>query len=237
MLGVLGGMGPMATLDFVSKVIRHTPAQRDQDHIPMIVSLAAEIPDRTDAILGIGPDPFSAMRDALRGLEAAGADCIAIPCNTAHHWHGALQAETEVPILNIVEAVLEALPGGPAGRIGILATTGTLKAGIYQHAFDKRRMDWLVPDEHRQGEVMRAVRLVKGGDIQQATGIMKEQTEALLAAGCRHVAMACTEIPIALAGANAEFGEVLVDATDALAVASVKMASDICKRARIPLAA
>src|SRR3978361_916323 len=87
MLGVLGGMGPMATVDFMGKVVRNTPAARDQEHIPMIVCSAVRIPDRTEAILGRGPDPFP----ALRQLERAGATRIVIPCNTAHHWHGALQ--------------------------------------------------------------------------------------------------------------------------------------------------
>src|SRR4051812_8597528 len=105
MLGVLGGIGPMATVDFMSKVVQNTPAARDQDHIPMVVCSAVDIPDRTAAILGEGADPFPAMRDALRRLEAVGARCIAIPCNTAHHWHAALQAETSARILHIVDVV------------------------------------------------------------------------------------------------------------------------------------
>src|SRR5215203_211437 len=83
MLGVLGGMGPMATVDFMGKVVQNTPATCDQEHIQMVVCSAANIPDRTAAILGQGADPFPAMRSTLRRLEAAGATCIAIPCNTA----------------------------------------------------------------------------------------------------------------------------------------------------------
>jgi len=96
MLGVLGGMGPMATVDFLKKLVEATPAARDQDHLGVMVAQAPGIPDRTGAILGEGPDPLPAMTIALRRLEAAGATRIAIPCNTAHHWHGALQALTPV---------------------------------------------------------------------------------------------------------------------------------------------
>jgi aspartate racemase len=154
MLGVLGGMGPMATVDFLGKVVQNTPAACDQDHIQMVVCSAANIPDRSAAILGEGADPFPAIRDALRRLEAAGATCIAIPCNTAHHWHAALQAETSVPILHIVDAVADTLvgQGREGGCIGVLATDGTVRAGIYpkrlaQRGFSCRCPTW--PDRPR----------------------------------------------------------------------------------------
>lgn len=132
MLGVLGGMGPMATVDFMAKVVRHTPATCDQEHVEMIVSSSVNIPDRTAAILGTGPDPFPDMLDALRRLERAGARVIAIPCNTAHHWHARLQDETEVPILHIVDAAVVMLERKDVtqGAIGLLATDGA--AGVYQ---------------------------------------------------------------------------------------------------------
>ena len=132
MLGILGGMGPMATVDFMGKIVRNTPASCDQDHIQMVVCSATDVPDRTAAILGHGADPFPAMLNALRRLELSGATRIAIPCNTAHHWHGALQAETSVPIIHIVDAVVDALAQQVHPTIGVLATDGTVRAGIYQ---------------------------------------------------------------------------------------------------------
>ena len=106
------------------------PAERDQEHIEVLVCSAASIPDRTAAILSQGPDPFPAMLTALRRLEQAGARHIAIPCNTAHHWHAALQAETSLPILHIVDALIGELPTGEMGgrTVGLLATDGTIKA-------------------------------------------------------------------------------------------------------------
>ena len=221
MLGVLGGMGPMATVDFMRKFVQNTPAACDQDHIPMIVCSAANIPDRTAAILGEGVDPFRAMRDTLRQLEAAGATCIAIPCNTAHHWHEPLQAETSVRILHIVDAVADTLGGQEGGCIGVLATTGTVEAGFYQERLAQRGFTCRIPDAAGQAEVMRAIRLVKAGQLAEATAILRPQAETLLAVGCRQVVMACTEIPVALTAVEGKLRPALVDATEALARACV----------------
>ena len=219
MLGVLGGMGPMATVDFMSKVIQNTPARSDQEHIPMLVCSAANIPDRSEAILGRGPDPLPAMRKALSRLERAGVTCIAIPCNTAHYWHAALQAQTSIPILHIVDAVADLLPGKglQGGQVGLLATTGTVEAGLYQKRLAERGFTCTIPDPADQAEVMRAIRLVKVGRAAQATPILLRQAEALVAAGCRQIVIGCTEIPVALASVDDELRPLLVDATEALA--------------------
>lgn len=222
MLGVLGGMGPMATVDFMGKVVRNTPAARDQDHIQMVVCSAANIPDRTAAILGEGPDPLPAMADALRRLEAAGVTCVAIPCNTAHHWHAALQAMTPVRVLHIVDAVAEMLTESDGGGLGVLATSGTVEAGIYQERLAHRGITCRMPDAAGQAEVMRAIRLVKAGQLAEATEILRAQAMALVSTGCRQVVMACTEIPVALAAEEGALRTVLVDATEALARACVR---------------
>lgn len=223
MLGVLGGMGPMATIDFMAKVIRHTPANCDQDHVDMIVCSFATIPDRTAAIMGYGSDPLPAMLDALRRLERAGARCIAIPCNTAHHWHARLQAETRVPILHIVDAAADMLErrGVKRGAIGLLATDGTICSGVYQSRLAARGFQCLTPDAGEQADVRRAIRLVKAGMPGEAASILQGQAEALIARGCRQVAMACTEIPLALTGVEDSLQACLLDSTDALARACV----------------
>ncbi|ACL57695.1 aspartate racemase [Methylobacterium nodulans ORS 2060] len=235
MLGVLGGMGPMATVDFMGKVVQNTPAACDQDHIQVVVCMAANIPDRTAAILGEGTDPFPAMRATVRWLETAGATCIAIPCNTAHHWHAALQAETSVRILHIVDAVADTL-AGQGGCIGVLATSGTVKAGIYQKRLALRGFSCRTPDAAGQAEVMRAIRLVKAGQLAEATTILRAQAEAMVAAGCRQVVMACTEIPVALATVNGALRSVLVDATEALACACVEACTTGAADPALPLA-
>ena len=244
MLGVLGGMGPMATVDFLAKLVRATPAGRDQDHIPTLVCSAVDIPDRADAILGAGPDPLPAMRAALARLEAGGATRIAIPCNTAHHWHAALQAGTALPILHIVDAVAETLArteteiaAGTGGRVGLLATDGTLRTGLYRERLARRGLTCLGPDPEGQAAVAAAIRLVKAHRVAEARPLLEAQVRALAEAGCDRVVMACTEIPLALAGSDPS--GLLVDATEALARACVAACRPDCRvdTAALPRAA
>lgn len=223
MLGVLGGIGPLATVDFMGKIIRNTRAACDQDHLELFVHSATKVPDRTDFILGRGPDPFPAMCTALQQLERAGATVIAIPCNTAHRWHAALQARTSATVLHIVDAVAGYLmrQGRMNGPVGLLATDGTLQAGVYQDRLARLGYACVVPGEQEQAWVMQAISLVKAGDITGGGIILHRQAEALGRAGCRQVIMACTEIPVALAGYRGQATPVLLDATDALACACV----------------
>ncbi|MDP4003930.1 aspartate/glutamate racemase family protein [Methylobacterium sp. NEAU K] len=237
MLGILGGMGPLATVDFLAKLVRATPARRDQDHIPTLVCSAADIPDRVASILGQGPDPLPAMRAALARLEAGGATRIAIPCNTAHHWHAALQAGTALPILHIVDAVADdlvrcALTDGP---VGLLASEGTLRAGLYPERLARHGFTCLTPDPDGQAAVAGAIHLVKAGRVAEAAPILEAQALSLTAAGCRRVVLACTEIPLALAGAGDDLASLMVDATDALARACV--AACLADAVALPLVA
>jgi hypothetical protein len=156
MLGVLGGMGPAATTDWMAKLVRATPAQRDQDHIPLLLYSDAQTPDRTEAILSGGSDPAPAMLDGVRRLEAGGAQVIAIPCNTAHHWHGMLQRSTRVPILHIVDGVRKGSgrhPGHDRDRAQRLlrqtassdrpnVSLSVFRAPSGRHAIDPPRESW-----------------------------------------------------------------------------------------------
>ena len=224
MLGVLGGMGPLATVDFLTKLIENTPASCDQDHIETIVSSASRTPDRSSAIIGIGEDPYPHMKKALVGLERCGADFIAIPCNTAHYWHAALQQETKLPILHIVDAVVDEFEssGRSKGVVGLLATTGTIQAGVYQKRLSNRGYAFLAPDPQSQSDIMHAIRLVKAGQLAYASTILDAQARLLISAGCTVIAMACTEIPLALADITSDLAPFLVDPTNALARACVR---------------
>ena len=136
--GVLGGMGPEATVDFMAKVIALTDANRDQDHVRMLVNHNPHVPNRQDAILGDGEDPGPVLAAMAKQLEASGADFLVIPCNTAYVFEDAILAATHVPLISIIgvsiAAAQEAAPG--AERIGLLATDGCLQSGIYQSGFE-----------------------------------------------------------------------------------------------------
>jgi len=217
-LGILGGMGPLATVDLVEKIIRATPATRDQDHVPIVIWSDPAVPARTDAILGRGPSPLPLMLAGLHGLEAAGVSAIAIPCNTAHYWYDELAASTALPILHIAHAVADELQGRhvqPA-RVGILATAGTLTAGFYQALLAERGYAVLLPDPDAQERRVHAgIAAVKGGDPVTAGPPLEAAAADLVDRGAEAVVLACTEIPIALR--HSPLRERFLDATEALA--------------------
>jgi aspartate racemase len=198
-MGVLGGMGPLATVDFLRKVVDATSAASDQDHIPFIVYSVPQIPDRTAAFFGWGPSPFSAMLKGVRTLETAGVESIAIPCNTAHLWHSQLQAQTPVEILHIVKATLEQVElqyGQP--RLGLLATAATIESGLYQ-SHGQGKFDWVLPTEQELHEhVMPGIQAVKAGDLSLASDTLKRVAHHLFSRGAEVLVYGCTEVPIAL---------------------------------------
>lgn len=198
MLGILAGMGPLAGADFFRKFVEQTTAEIDQDHIPTVMLSLPQIPDRNEALYGGGADPFPALLDGVNRLVRAGATCIAMPCNSAHHWHARLAAEIDVPFLHIADAVVEGLRRGGTldGRIGLLGADVTLRTGIYQDRLVRAGYLPVVPPDSTHA--MRAIRLIKAGKLEGARQLLKIEEASLLAAGCGHVILACTEIPIAL---------------------------------------
>ena len=209
-------MGPLATVDFMEKVIRSTKASRDQDHIPMMVSCVPQIPDRTDAIRCAGPDPLPEMLRGVVRLETAGATRIVIPCNTAHYWYDQVAAFSRVPIDNIVDACLDRIraTGSKACKVGLLATAGTIEGRVYHRRSGD--LDIQTLDETGVELSMQAIRLVKQGKVEPARDIFIRLVEELRMQGCSRVVMACTEIPVALTAAS-ELSDVLVDPTLVLA--------------------
>ena len=223
-IGVLGGMGPMATVDFLAKVIELTPASRDQDHLPLIVYSVPQVPDRSASIVEGRESPLPAMIEGLRTLVRAGVECIAIPCNTAHHWYDDLARESSVPVLHMVDAAGAAMQrlGVPDGPVGLLATAGTLAAGIYPTRLVRHGYECVVPDDGDvETLVTPGIGLVKAGRTAEAEELLRTAADNLLGRGARVVILACTEIPVALKDDDASEG-CYVDATRALAEACVR---------------
>jgi aspartate racemase len=221
-VGILGGMGPMATIDFMQKLIAHTPATKDQEHVPVIVASIPQIPDRTAAYQGLGPSPLGALIASGRRLIEAGAAIIVVPCNTAHLWFEPLERALSVPMLHIVDAALErAMTAARAPRkIGLLATAATVDSGLYQGRAaaraDMREIEWVVPTaEERDLWVTPGIAAVKAGRLQSATGLLAAAAAALVRRDAEAIVMGCTEIPVVLRQDDVTVP--LVDATDALA--------------------
>lgn len=224
LLGVLGGMGPLAAADFLAKLVAETPATRDQDHIPYVAWGVPQIPDRPAAILRHGESPLPQMLRGIAALKQAGATAIAIACNTAHYWHDDLVREGGLPILHIADAACDALAarGIRGGGIGLIATEGTLAAGFFQQRLKARGLDCIVSTRADQDQlVLPAIAAVKANELHRAHTLAVQAVENLIAAGAQAVVLACTETPLAIDHAPSPVAARCVDATRALARACV----------------
>ena len=222
-IGILGGMGPLATADLYRKIIEQTKADRDNDHIRVYIDGNAAIPDRTAAILHGGEDPVPEMLSALRHLELCGADCVIMPCNTAHYFLPRLQAQTSLPILDMQQITArvcrESFPGKTAA---ILATDGTIQSGLFDRALEAEGVPWMHPDESGQKTLMHLIY-----DVVKASKAMEPEREnweqvldALRARGADFFILGCTELPV-LAGALHSKGPFL-DPTEELAKEAIR---------------
>ncbi len=229
-LGVLGGMGPLASAQFMLRLTLLTPAGCDQEHLPAVLWSDPRVPDRTAARLGPrgsqGESPLPALLRGNRGLEAAGCGAIAIPCNTAHGWFEAMQAATRLPILHIVDAAeAELLRLGVArGTIGVMGTAGTLAMRLYQDRLEARGWTCLVPDEEEMRRLVSpGIALVKANRVAEAHAPLAEAAGRLAARGAAAVVLGCTEIPLGIAAGPAP-ALPLCDTIDALARAALRHA-------------
>lgn len=228
-IGVLGGMGPAATIDFMSKIRSATPALRDQDHVPLIVHCVPQIPDRSTAILSRTDAPLPHLLDGVRLLQDAGVHAIAIACNTAHHWHARLQAQARVPILHIADAVRELIAQReqPGLRVALMGTQGTRHSRLYDHMLAPGSGELLFPDAQAQAAIDRAITCVKAGQIALAREASAQAAHLLLGLQSADILLlACTELPIAMQ--DSVYAKHCVDATQALALACVQFSMSRC---------
>lgn len=209
-VGIMGGMGPLATVDLMHKIIRLTPAKNDQDHIHMIVDNYPQIPDRTAAIMGKGNDPLPFMKQSAKRLEDAGADLIVIACNTAHYYLKDIQENVRAPIVNMPKETARFIGEAGLRRVSLLATDGTLKTMLYQNSLRKKGITVLEPDEITQANVMEGIYSVKAGDIEKGKSLLVKAFQTMIAKGTEAVVAACTEIPVVMSDVD---GIKLIDPT------------------------
>ncbi len=199
-VGILGGMGPGATIDLYRHITDLTPAQKDQDHIRIVIYSNPKIPDRTEAITGDGQSPLPMLIESAEILERAGAGIIAIPCNAAHPYIGAMQQSVDIPIINMIEETCRTLCRNlPNARIaGLLAATGTVRSAVYEEVLAKAGIQVVVPGESEQQRVENAIAQVKAGVHDGATQQTFESIGwQLIESGAEGLILGCTEIPLA----------------------------------------
>jgi aspartate racemase len=195
-VGVIGGMGPASTVFFMDKVVQHTEASKDQDHIDMVVLNHVSLPDRTEILASGDHQPFvEAIIKDVQILQSLGVSCIAIPCNTAHYFYGEIQKSVEIPVINMVEeSVLHVSKMQSVKTVGILATNGSLRTKLYENACAKVGLKAIAPSEGSQKVLTDIIyKGVKGGNDSDLAEFLT-LVEELRGAGADVVLLACTEL-------------------------------------------
>lgn len=224
-LGVIGGMGPKATSVFVDQIIENTAADRDQEHIDMVILNHATLPDRTSVILGNRGEVFlEAVAKDLKLLEMAGVANIAIPCNTSHYFYNEMQQMTHINIINMVDETLRVISStfGEHCKVGILATNGTVSSGVYKKGCSKYNMELHVPNEVVQEHVMDIIyNKVKRNLPVEPTEFEGIINGLLVNDNCNCVIIACTEL--SLIPLRDEISKYCVDAMAVLVKKSIEL--------------
>ena len=223
--GVIGGMGPEATVDFMAKVIAFTSAEIDQDHVQMLVDHNPKIPSRHVALFGDGEDPAPVICAMAARLEVSGADFLVMPCNFAHMFQEQIVAATNIPLISIIdETVAEVTRRFPdVDSVGILAAEGCVHSGTYQAALGKSSLSSVMQTSGELEELMSLINAIKAGERTEQIAIdMRDLAEALVRRGAQIIIAACTELPLVLD--ETMLSVPLVLSTDVLARRTISLA-------------
>lgn len=200
-VGILGGMGPAATADFYTKLIRATPAGRDQEHLPVVIWADPRVPDRSAALLDGGEDPTPVLRRGVAELVRSGCEVLAVPCNTAHAFLAEAIGDAAIDLVSIVEAAAGDAQRAGITKAGLLATAGTAASGLHAEALAVRGVGVELPTEAEQQAVTAVIAAVKAGTVDtEVRSALLAVVDGLAARGADGVISACTEVILALDG-------------------------------------
>lgn len=198
-IGIIGGMGPLATADLFKKIVMNTKAENDREHIRIFIDNNTNIPDRTDAILRGGVSPVRELTNSAVNLEKMGADFLIMPCNTAHYFYDYIRDAVSIPILNMINITCNKIKHRGIGKVALLATDGTIKSRIYSDVFEKSGVKIIYPKENEQPYIMDMIyNGVKAGRYDYDVSNAKKIMEDLLLRGAEILIFGCTEIPVAV---------------------------------------
>jgi aspartate racemase len=222
-LGILGGMGPAASAEYVTRLIQQTPATCDQEHIPFVLWNDPTVPDRSTSLINRDDLPWEKLKAGVQGLKSAGCDHIVIPCNTAHFWYDRL-SQLGVPITHIVDSVAAELRALKiySGTIGVIGTKATMSFGLYQSHLGKSGWRCITPGTHEMDNLVQpAIDLIKAGDIDTAHDMLLKVIDQLLPWGVDAIVLGCTEIPLAVKETHYK-NVPLINSIDSLVKAAIK---------------
>jgi aspartate racemase len=223
-VGVIGGMGPQATVDFLRRLVARTPARDDADHLHVLVDNNPKIPSRIAALIeGTGEDPAPTLCRMARGLEEQGAGFLVVPCNTAHYYLPVIAGAVRIPVLDMVQLATARLAGGP-WRIGLLASPAVRLAGLYKARMEQAGLEAVFPDAPQEEKLLAVIRAVKAGQCGAAQQRDFESVaQHLRQAGAQALLIACTELSVL---EPPQTGVPVVDALDVLVEATIATARE-----------
>lgn len=226
-IGIIGGMGPAATIDLYKKIVDNTPAEKDQEHIHVIIDSYPQIEDRTGYILHGGKNPAPKLIESAKRLEAAGADALIMPCNTAHYFAKDIENIVNIPLIHIVKCSAEAVKNNypKTKKIGLIATTGTIKAGVYGNILKEYGFETIDLPEKIENNIMDCIyKGVKAGKTEEYSRLFQQCIDEIADLGADLLIAGCTEIPLLMPYVKTKLP--VIDATYELASAAVKFALD-----------
>ncbi|MBZ4688206.1 MAG: aspartate racemase [Clostridiales bacterium] len=222
-VGIIGGMGPEATVDLMKKIIKNTPAKVDEDHLRILVDNNPYVPSRVKAILGEGESPGPVMAEMAKGLVKWGAEILVIPCNTAHLYVGEVTDAVTVPVVNMIDETVKVLLENNIKEVALLASTAVLKTKLYENELLKAGIDLILPTQLYQDKIMEAIFAVKSGNLGYAKELVNVVIKHISEKGAKTAVMGCTELSIVIEKDDAH-NLVFYDPTEILAKAVVKEA-------------
>lgn len=226
-IGIIGGMGPLATADLFRKIVVNTKSANDQEHIRILIDNNTNIPDRTNAIINNGKNPVPQLVKSALSLWVMGAEILVMPCNTAHYFLPEIQKNVDIPILSMIESTSEALLKRGIKKVGLLATEGTNNSGIYQKEFEKKGIDIVVCSSEEQAVITDLIyKGVKGGKQDYDVANARKVMESMFERGAETLVLGCTELPVAMDMYKLDYSA--CDPTLELARAAIRLANAEC---------
>ena len=220
-IGIIGGMGSLATCDLFKKIINMTDAKSDQEHIHICIDCNTKIPDRTKAILGGGENPIPEMvRSGVR-LQSMGADVLVMPCNTAHYFYDKITPFFDIPLLNMLKETVKEIKNRGIRKIGLLATDGTIQSGVYHTALADAGIDLITPSPIKQRSVMDVIyNGIKASNRNINLNEFYRTIDEVFEDGAEILVLGCTELPVAFELFHIERPS--IDPTSVLAAAAIR---------------
>ena len=223
-VGVIGGMGPEATVNFMHRLVARTPARDDADHLHVLVDNNPKIPSRIATLIeGAGEDPAPVLCAMAKGLQAQGADFLVMPCNTAHYYLPAIARSVGIPVLDMVQLAIQKLAMAGANRVGVLASPAVRKVGLYKARMEQAGLHALFPESQDEETLLAIIKAVKAGRLNDShRQDYAKVARNLLDAGADALLVACTEFSVM--GPPAGVASSVVDALDVLVEATITTA-------------